>query len=104
MHGMTISAPDLTIPAAVSVAIRDDAVVVELADGRTISAPLAWYPRLVHASEVERQNVRLIGGGSGLHWPDVEEDISIESIIRGRPSAESPASLKRWLGNRANLP
>lgn len=97
---MTISAPDLKTPYAVSASMDDEALSIELSDGRRISAPLAWYPRLMHATGAERQNCRIIGQGSGLHWPDVEEDISVESIIKGRPSMESAASLKRWLEGR----
>ncbi len=97
---MSISAPDLTLPAAVSVSLGDDSLVVELSDGRSITVPLAWYPRLLHASAQERANFRLSGGGAGIHWPDVEEDISVASMIAGRPSMERPASLKRWLAER----
>ncbi len=98
---MTISASDLKTPTAVSASINDEALSIELSDGRRISAPLAWYPRLLHATDAERGNCRIIGQGSGLHWPDVEEDISVDSIVKGRPSMESPASLKRWLEARA---
>ena len=97
---MSTSATDMTVPEATSAKVEDEALVVELSDGRSIRAPIAWYPRLLHASEAERQNVRLIGHGRGLHWPDVEEDISVESIVRGQRSMESPASLKRWLAGR----
>ena len=97
---MSTSATDLTVPEATSAKVEDDALVVELSDGRSIRAPLAWYPRLLHSTEEERRNVRLIGKGRGLHWPDVEEDISVESIVRGQPSMESSASLKRWLTKR----
>jgi hypothetical protein len=98
---MTTSATDLATPAAVAARVDDDALIVELGDGRSISAPLAWYPRLLHASRAERENLRLSGGGRGIHWPDIDEDISIESILAGGPSMECPASLKRWLDARA---
>lgn len=97
---MSISALELRPPVAVSASVTDDALVVELADGRSVTAPLAWYPRLLHASMVEREKLRLIGGGKGIHWPDVEEDISVESILLGQPSMESAASLERWLRQR----
>ena len=97
---MNTSATDLAIPAATSARVGDDALLVELADGRTISAPLAWYPRLLHATAAERSNLRLIGKGHGINWPDIEEDISVESVVRGRPSMESAASLTRWLAAR----
>ncbi len=86
---------------AVSVAVSDDTLTVELADGRTIAAPLAWYPRLVHATAEERATCRLVGGGRGIHWPAVDEDISVANLLSGRPSAESPSSLKKWLAGRA---
>ena len=97
---MSISATDGKPATAVAARVDQDALVVELRDGRTISAPIGWYPRLVHANEAERSNLRLIGGGSGIHWPDIEEDISVESVIAGRPSAESSTSLRRWLETR----
>jgi hypothetical protein len=62
--------------------------------------PLAWYPRLLHGTLEERDNWRLIGSGEGVHWPDLDEDLSIDSLISGRPSGESQASLKRWLETR----
>ena len=97
---MTISAPDLAQTRAMSVVVSDDAVVIELNDGRSITAPIAWYPRLLHADKAERENVRLIGGGTGIHWPDVEEDISVDSVLKGTPSTENARSLKRWLQAR----
>lgn len=85
---------------ATAVHVTDDALVVELADGRTISVPLAWYPRLLHGSAAERARFRLIGGGEGIHWPELDEDISVEGIVAGRRSGESQASLKRWREGR----
>ena len=82
------------------VAVSDDTLSVELADGRTIAAPLAWYPRLAHATAEERGVWRLIGGGRGIHWPAVDEDISVANLLAGRPSAESQGSLKKWLAGR----
>ncbi len=87
-------------PRAQGVTVTEDSVVVDLRDGRTVSAPLAWYPRLLHGTPEERDNWRLIGSGEGIHWPDLDEDLSIESLISGRPSGESQASLKRWLETR----
>jgi hypothetical protein len=80
--------------------VTDDALTVELTDGRSIAVPLAWYPRLLHATPAERRMWRLIARGEGIHWPDVDEDISVSSLIAGRPSAESAASLQRWLAGR----
>jgi hypothetical protein len=75
-------------------------LTVDLVDGRTVSVPLAWYPRLAHASAPERENWRLIGRGEGIHWPDLDEDISVEGLLVGRPSGESQASFQRWLLSR----
>lgn len=85
---------------ALSVKVTRDTVSVELSDGRTISAPLDWYPRLSHGTTVERNNWRLIGGGHGIHWPDLDEDISVGNLLGGRASGESQASFKRWLSQR----
>jgi hypothetical protein len=97
---MTTLAVELRTVAARHVNITDDALIVDLADGRTVSVPLAWYPRLLHGSAAERQNWRLIGSGEGLHWPDLDEDISVENILLGKASGESQTSLKRWLEQR----
>jgi hypothetical protein len=86
---------------ATQVSVTDDALTVELSDGRSISAPLAWYPRLLHGTVRERSRWRLIGQGRGIHWPDLDEDISVENLLVGRPSAESQHSLKKWIGRRA---
>lgn len=83
------------------VEVSDDTLSVELADGRTIAAPLAWYPRLAHGSAEERQSWRLLGGGRGIHWPTLDEDISIANLLAGQPSAESQSSFKKWLAGRA---
>jgi hypothetical protein len=83
-----------------SVHVTDDAVIVDLSDGRTISVPLAWYPRLLHGTAEERRNWRLIGKGEGIHWPDLDEDISVENLLLGKPSCESQRSFKRWLEQR----
>jgi Protein of unknown function (DUF2442) len=97
---MTISPPDLKVPQATGVTVTEDTLSVELSDGRTRSVPLAWYPRLLHGTQAARQRSRLIGNGEGIHWPDLEEDISVEGLLAGRPSSESPASLRRWLSAR----
>jgi len=82
------------------VSLLDDALVVELVDGRTLTVPLTWYPRLAHGTPDERANWRLIGEGEGIHWPDVDEDISVEGLLAGRRSGETQASLRRWLESR----
>jgi hypothetical protein len=91
----------MQIPDASSVEATDEALRVELSDGRAIWVPLTWYPRLLHATHAERQNWRLIGKGEGLHWDYLDEDISVEGLLAGRRSGESQASLKRWLEARA---
>ncbi len=80
--------------------ISQDTISVILGDGRTVSAPLEWFPRLLHATSAERKNWALIGNGEGLHWPEVDEDISVASLLQGIPSQESSASLQRWLDAR----
>ena len=82
------------------VAVTEDSLSIDLVDGRTISVPLAWYPRLFHGTAEERKNWRLIGQGEGIHWPDLDEDISVENLLAGKPSGESQRSLKRWLETR----
>ena len=86
---------------ATRVAVSEDTLSVELADGRTIAAPLAWYPRLAHATGEERGSWRLTGGGRGIHWPTIDEDISVENVLAGKVSGENQRSLKRWLEERA---
>lgn len=98
---MTTSKVEIRVPDVVGVEVTDNAITVELSDGRTISAPLAWYPRLLHATSQERRNWRLIGKGQGIHWQDLDEDIRVESLLAGRHSGESQPSFKRWLEARA---
>ncbi len=97
---MTTSPIELLVARAMQVSISEDALSVDLADGRTIAVPLAWFPRLLHGRPEERQTWRLIGDGQGIHWPDLDEDISLENLLLGRPSGESQASFKRWLAER----
>ena len=82
------------------VRVTSRALIVEMRDGRTVSVPLAWYPRLAHGTLRERQQWELIGPGLGVHWPALDEDISIEGLLQGRPSGESEASFSRWLRSR----
>ncbi len=97
---MSISGIDLREVPARHVSITDEALALDLADGRTITVPLAWFPRLEHGTLAERANWRLIGGGQGVHWPDLDEDISVEGLLAGRHSGESQESLRRWLDSR----
>lgn len=78
----------------------DDALLVELSDGRSVTVPVAWFPRLAHGTAAERRNWRLIGKGEGIRWPDLDEDISVESLLAGRRSGESQDSLRSWLQTR----
>jgi hypothetical protein len=101
---MSISTVEIEVPLAQDVAVTKDTLRVDLSDGRTISVPLAWFPRLVHASPAERKNWRLIGGGNGIHWEDIDEDISVEGLLAGKPSGESQTSFAKWLEKRGSRP
>lgn len=102
---MPSSQSDIGTPLAESVVVRADELVVDLADGRTLTVPVFWYPRLAHATPGELVNWRLIGLGEGIHWPQLDEDISVEGLVAGRRSAESQTSLRKWLASRsANRP
>lgn len=98
MSTSTVSA-SLTI--ATNVEVSDDTLTVHLSDGRTISAPLAWYPRLSHANLQERNAWKMIGKGQGIHWPAIDEDISVDNLLAGQASTESQQSFKAWLQNRS---
>ena len=82
------------------VQIDEDCLVVDLVDGRTVSVPLVWYPRLWYGSRQERARFELLGEGAYIHWPDLDEDLTIAGILAGRRSGESAESLKRWLTGR----
>lgn len=97
---MSSSTADVKTATATSVVVTNDTLSVELSDGRTIAAPLAWFPRLAQATAKERATWRFIGGGDGIHWPDVDEDIRIENLLSGKPSGESQTSFKKWLAER----
>jgi Protein of unknown function (DUF2442) len=97
---MSISGTEVREAVAQGVTASDEALIVDLTDGRTITVPLTWFPRLAHGTPAERANWRLIGGGAGIHWPDLDEDISVESLLAGRRSGETQASLQRWLQER----
>jgi hypothetical protein len=94
---MSSSPIDQPHPLARGVRLAGDHLVVELVDGRTVTVPLTWYPRLAHATVAERGRWKLIGRGEGIHWPDLDEDLGIEGLLAGRRSGESQESLKRWL-------
>lgn len=88
----------------IEVRVTEDTLTVDLTDGRTISIPLAWYPRLLHGTAEECSHWEWIGDNEGIHWPELDEDISIEGVVAGRRSAESQRSLGRWLEKRNSSP
>ena len=94
---------DLAISKIQGLTVTDDTLSADLSDGRTISVPLAWYPRLLNGSVEERNNWRFIARGEGIHWVDLDDDISITNLILGQPSGESQKSFQRWLKSRANV-
>ena len=99
---MVTSTIELNLSAVEHVTVTSDALAVDLSDGRSIMVPLAWYPRLMHATDSERENWRLIGNGYGIHWEDLDENISVEGLLLGKLSGESQTSFKRWLSGRAS--
>ena len=86
---------------AQNLVVTEDSLIVDLSDGRSMTVPLAWYPRLLHGTTDERNNWRWIGDREGIHWPELDEDISVENLILGQPSGESQDSFRRWLEGRA---
>ena len=94
---MATSMLKIESPAATGIKVTDECLSAELADGRTISVPLKWFPRLVHATLEERENWDLSDDGTHIHWPDLDEDISVEGLIAGWPSRETKESFARWL-------
>ena len=98
---MRTSTVEIQIPDAENVTVTEDTLSVDLSDGRILEVPLAWFPRLLHASREERNHWKLIGKGQGIHWEDIDEDISVEGLLAGRPSGESQKSFERWLSERS---
>ncbi|MCX5861539.1 MAG: DUF2442 domain-containing protein [Deltaproteobacteria bacterium] len=97
---MTTLAVEIRPVNAVNVEVTEESLSVDLNDGGTILAPLAWFPRLLHGTQAERNNWRFIAGGEGIHWPDLDEDIRIENILSGKPSREGQRSFQQWLDKR----
>ncbi len=85
---------------ALTVVVTDDTLTVDLEDGRTISVPIGWYPHLANGTPEERNDYQISGAGYGIHWPQLDEDISVEGLLLGKPSSESQASLARWLARQ----
>lgn len=98
---MNTSVLDSRIAEVLDVAVSEETLRVELSDGRTLSVPTAWYPRLFYATEEERGDWTIIDGGRGIHWPELDEDVSLEGLLAGRGSKEVQLSLKRWLEARS---
>ena len=97
---MPILTVRMEVPDAKGLSFTEGSFSVDLSDGRTITVPLAWYPRLLHSNPEERNHWTLIGKGQGIHWENMDEDISVEGILAGRRSGESGPSLRRWLAAR----
>ncbi|MEG4446890.1 DUF2442 domain-containing protein [Microcoleus sp. AT9_B5] len=89
-----------TEPLVIKVTVTDEKVIVDLVDGRSLSVPLAWYPRLLHGSPEERHNWQLLGDGYAIEWVDLDEHIGVEGLLAGRRSSESQRSFESWLINR----
>ena len=98
---MSSSTVEIETALATHVSVTKDALSVDLSDGRTVTVPLDWYPRLAQATTKERNKWRLIARGRGIHWPAIDEDISVAGLLLGRRSGESHSSFKRWLEKRA---
>lgn len=97
---MPTSTPELQTPGIRSVTVSKSTLTFLLEDGRTVSAPLSWFPRLEAATSRERSHWELIGIGCGVHWPDLDEDISVENLLKGQRSLESERSFRAWLAAR----
>ena len=97
MNSLVIDTQDAR---AQQVTVTAEALTVDLVDGRTIIVPLVWYPRLWHGTPAERNHFEIFGDGAFIHWPELDEDLSVAGLLAGRRSGESPQSLKRWLDAR----
>src|SRR5712692_4313387 len=98
--GMSSSVVEIQEARAQSARVTDEALTVDLVDGRTIIVPLLWFPRLWHGMPQERNHFEIFGDGAYIHWPDLDEDLTVAGLLAGRQSGESPASLERWLHSR----
>ena len=90
----------VTLARVLNVEVTDDTLSVDLEDGRAVSVPIGWYPRLAHGTSEERANLQISGAGYGIHWPDLDEDIGVDGLLLGKPSSESSTSFERWLQRR----
>lgn len=98
---MHFSTPETGIPSVLDVSVSEEVLTVELSDGRTLAVPTGWYPRLAYAKEEERANWTIIDGGQGIHWRELDEDVSLAGLLAGRASSEGQRSLRRWLDQRS---
>ena len=103
MNGTPSATATLALARIVHVTITDDMLAVDLEDGRTITVPIGWYPRLAYGTAAERGNFQVSGAGYGIHWPDLDEDLGVEGLLRGMKSTESHASFERWLQQRKTM-
>jgi hypothetical protein len=87
-------------PRGKSVKVSDEGLTVDLVDGRTIMVPLGWFPRLWHGTPQERNHFEIFGDGAHIHWPDLDEDLTVAGLLAGQRSGESPQSLRKWLHSR----
>jgi hypothetical protein len=87
-------------PVAIHVAVTNDKLVVDLADGRSLAVPISWYPRLLNGTDAERGNWQLLGDGYAIEWPELDEHIGVEGLVAGHRSGESAESLRGWLASR----
>lgn len=97
---MRISMAEAQIPTIENVKVTGNTIRADLSDGRTIVVPIAWFPRLAHGTPRERGNWRLVGKGFGIHWEDLDEDISVENLLLGKASGESQSSFRKWMESR----
>lgn len=102
MSGMPSAGMSPVPSRIVHVAISEDTLSIDLEDGRTISVPIGWYPRLAHGTQTERANYQISGAGFGIYWPDLDEDIGVEGLMIGKKSTEGSTSIERWLEKRKN--
>jgi len=100
MSGMLSAAVTVALPRVVDVRVTEDTLSMDLDDGRTISVPIGWYPRLAAGSPQEQSQFVVSSAGYAVHWPELDEDIGVEGLLFGKRSTESAASFERWLSQR----
>ncbi|MBM3333254.1 DUF2442 domain-containing protein [Candidatus Sumerlaeota bacterium] len=104
MNGTPSALATLALSRVVNVAVTDDTLSVDLEDGRTVSVPIGWYPRLANGTPAERANFQISGAGYAIHWPDLDEDLGVDGLLLGKRATESPTSFERWLRQRKQEP